>query len=227
MMLIKKSPHKNLILTTIWISLITGCSTQIEERASIDFEPTIPSESKIAKKDKYGSIYSNSQQGLFATDRRASKVGDILTVALSENFSASKSQSAKSAKKGATKFDFPNIMTAGADDGLFDSSADLSFDGSGSAGQNNSLRGELSVTVTKVFSNGNMEILGQKKLTLNNGDEYIRLIGVIRPEDISNQNTVQSSRIANAKISYTGAGDIADTAKKGWLSKLIDTVTPL
>jgi flagellar L-ring protein precursor FlgH len=72
-----------------------------------------------------------------------------------------------------------------------------------------------------------MEILGQKKLTLNNGDEYIRLIGVIRPEDISNQNTVQSSRIANAKISYTGAGDIADTAKKGWLSKLIDTVTPL
>jgi flagellar L-ring protein precursor FlgH len=78
----------------------------------------MPSESKIAKKDKYGSIYSNSQQGLFATDRRASKIGDILTVALSENFSASKSQSAKSAKKGATKFDFPNIMTAGADDGL-------------------------------------------------------------------------------------------------------------
>ena len=109
MMLIKKSPHKNLILATIWISLITGCSTQIEERASIDFEPIMPSESKIAKKDKYGSIYSNSQQGLFATDRRASKIGDILTVALSENFSASKSQSAKSAKKGATKFDFPNI----------------------------------------------------------------------------------------------------------------------
>ena len=59
------------------------------------------------------------------------------------------------------------------------------------------------------------------------GDEYIRLLGVIRPEDINNQNTVQSSRIANAKISYTGAGDVADTSKKGWLSKLIDTVTPL
>ena len=59
------------------------------------------------------------------------------------------------------------------------------------------------------------------------GDEYIRLLGVIRPEDINNQNTVQSSRIANAKISYTGAGDIADPSKKGWFSKLIDAVQPL
>ena len=223
----KRNFPKNIIVGALFISFITGCSTQLEERASTDFEPTLPKVLNDAKKDKYGSIYSNSQQGLFATDRRASKVGDILTVALSENFSASKSQSAKSAKKGAMKFDFPNVMTAGADDGLFDSSSDLSFDGSGSAGQNNSLRGELSVTVTKVFDNGNMEILGQKKLTLNNGDEYIRLLGIIRPEDINNQNTVQSSRIANAKISYTGAGDVADTAKKGWFSKLIDVVQPL
>ena len=219
--------QKNLLVGIILISFISGCSTQLEDRASIDFEPTMPTTTNSGKKDKYGSIYSNSKQGLFATDRRASKVGDILTVALSENFSASKSQSAKSAKKGAMKFDFPNVMTAGADDGLFDSSSDLSFDGSGSAGQNNSLKGELSVTVTKVFDNGNMEILGQKKLTLNNGDEYIRLLGIIRPEDINNQNTVQSSRIANAKISYTGAGDVADTSKKGWFAKLVDVVTPL
>ena len=225
-MYLSKFP-KNLLVGIILIPFLAGCSTQLEDRASIDFEPTIPTKANSGKKDKYGSIYSNSKQGLFATDRRASKVGDILTVALSENFSASKSQSAKSAKKGAMKFDFPNVMTAGSDDGLFDSSSDLSFDGSGSAGQNNSLRGELSVTVTKVFSNGNMEILGQKKLTLNNGDEYIRLLGIIRPEDISNQNTVQSSRIANAKISYTGAGDVADTSKKGWFAKLVDVVTPL
>ena len=225
-MFLRKFP-KNLLIGVVLIPFIAGCSTQLEDRASIDFEPTMPTNTNSGKKDKYGSIYSNSKQGLFATDRRASKVGDILTVALSENFSASKSQSAKSAKKGAMKFDFPNVMTAGADDGLFDSSSDLSFDGSGSAGQNNSLRGELSVTVTKVFDNGNMEILGEKKLTLNNGDEYIRLLGIIRPEDINNQNTVQSSRIANAKISYTGAGDVADTSKKGWFAKLVDVVTPL
>ena len=225
-MFLKKFP-KNLITGIILISFVAGCSTQLEERASMDFEPTMPSISKSPKKDKYGSIYSNSQQGLFATDRRASKVGDLLTVALSENFSASKSQSAKSAKNGTTSFDFPRITTADADDTLFDSKLAKSFDGSGSADQTNSLRGEISVTVTKVFSNGNMEILGQKKLTLNNGDEYIRLVGIIRPEDVDSRNIVPSSRIANAKISYTGAGDIADTSKKGWLSKLVDVVTPL
>ena len=225
-MFLKKFP-KNLITGIILISFVAGCSTQLEERASMDFEPTMPSISKSPKKDKYGSIYSNSQQGLFATDRRASKVGDLLTVALSENFSASKSQSAKSAKNGTTSFDFPRITTADADDTLFDSKLAKSFDGSGSADQTNSLRGEISVTVTKVFSNGNMEILGQKKLTLNNGDEYIRLVGIIRPEDVDSRNIVPSSRIANAKISYTGAGDVADTSKKGWLSKLVDVVTPL
>ena len=225
-MILRNSNFRKILYPLVALSL-ASCSTQLEDRASMDFEPIIPIAKKTGQKDRYGSIYSNSQNGLFATDRRASKVGDILTVALSENFSATKSQSAKSAKKGAMKFDFPNVMTAGADDGLFDSSSEKSFDGSGSAGQNNSLRGQLSVTVTKVFDNGNMEILGQKKLTLNNGDEYIRLLGIIRPEDINNQNTVQSSRIANAKISYTGAGDIADTAKKGWFSKLIDVVQPL
>jgi flagellar L-ring protein precursor FlgH len=218
---------KNIIIGFILVSFGASCSTQIEERASMDFEPIMPSAPKSQKKDKYGSIYSNSQQGLFATDRRASRVGDLLTVALSENFSASKSQSAKSAKNGTTSFDFPRITTADADDTLFDSKLAKSFDGSGSADQNNSLRGEISVTVTKVFSNGNMEILGQKKLTLNNGDEYIRLVGIIRPEDVTNRNIVPSSRIANAKISYTGAGDVADTSKKGWFSKLVDAVTPL
>ena len=225
-MFLKKYSAK-LITGIILTSFVASCSTQLEERASMDFEPIMPSISKSPKKDKYGSIYSNSQQGLFATDRRASKVGDLLTVALSENFSASKSQSAKSAKNGTTSFDFPRITTADADDTLFDSKLAKSFDGSGSADQTNSLRGEISVTVTKVFSNGNMEILGQKKLTLNNGDEYIRLVGIIRPEDVDSRNIVPSSRIANAKISYTGAGDIADTSKKGWLSKLVDVVTPL
>ena len=218
---------KNLIVGIILVSFSASCSTQLEERASMDFEPTMPGVPKSQKKDKYGSIYSNSRQGLFATDRRASKVGDLLTVALSENFSASKSQSAKSTKNGTASFDFPRIMTADADDTLFDSKLAKSFDGSGSADQTNSLRGEISVTVTKVLSNGNMEILGQKKLTLNNGDEYIRLVGIIRPEDVDSRNIVPSSRIANAKISYTGAGDVADTSRKGWLSKLIDVVTPL
>ena len=85
----------------------------------------------------------------------------------------------------------------------------------------------MSVTVVRVFDTGNLEILGQKKLTLNNGDEYIRVRGIVRPDDISSSNVILSDRIANAEIKYVGAGDIADTAKQGWLARVFTAVSPL
>jgi len=100
------------------------------------------------------------------------------------------------------------------------------FAGSGSAAQSNSLVGLLTVTVTRVFDNGNMQIAGQKKLTLNNGDEYVRLTGLIRPEDISATNTVKSERIADAEIIYVGAGEIADSSRQGWLSRTMRNISP-
>jgi flagellar L-ring protein precursor FlgH len=102
-----------------------------------------------------------------------------------------------------------------------------SFAGSGSSAQSNSLTGQVSVHVVRVFRNGNLEILGQKKLTLNNGDEYIRVHGIVRPQDIDANNVVSSDRIANANIQYIGAGDIAASGKKGWYSKMLDNVNPL
>ena len=72
-----------------------------------------------------------------------------------------------------------------------------------------------------------MEIIGQKQMQLNNGDEYIRLSGIVRPEDINADNIIVSNRIANAQISYLGAGDTADTGKKGWLSRALSTISPL
>ena len=87
-------------------------------------------------------------------------------------------------------------------------------------------RQQMSVTVARVHDGGNLEILGQKKLTLNNGDEYIRVRGIVRPEDISSNNVVLSDRIANAEIKYIGAGDVADTSKVGWLQRTLTTVSP-
>ena len=84
----------------------------------------------------------------------------------------------------------------------------------------------MSVTVMRVFPNGTMEILGQKKITLNNGDEYIRLRGLVRPEDISSKNLILSDRIANADITYIGAGDVADSSKRGWLGKAMTAISP-
>tara|TARA_Y100000994_G_C15514379_1_gene368920 strand:+ start:69 stop:446 length:378 start_codon:yes stop_codon:yes gene_type:complete len=107
------------------------------------------------------------------------------------------------------------------------SSGESKFSGSGSSNQSNSLTGLISVHVVRVFTNGNLEILGQKKLTLNNGDEYIRVSGIVRPRDISSDNIVQSDRIANADINYIGAGDTARSGKKGWYTKMLETITPL
>ena len=208
-------------------AFIKGCASHVEDRASIDFEPIIPENMNLPNNINSGGIYNESSGGLFATDRRAGQIGDILTVALSEDFTASKSQSATSAKSDSFKVDLPNLLDPAGDQALLDSGAETSFTGSGSAAQTNSLRGEISVTVMRVFSNGNMEIMGQKKLHLNNGNEYVRLSGMIRPQDISANNVVQSSRIANAKISYLGVGDIADTGQKGWLSRALASISPL
>ena len=101
-----------------------------------------------------------------------------------------------------------------------------SFSGSGSAAQSNSLRGQLSATVVRVFNNGNMEIMGQKKLTLNNGNEHVRLRGIIRPEDISANNIIQSSKIVDAEITYTGAGQTHDSARMGWLTRGLRVFSP-
>tara|TARA_B100000131_G_C17923283_1_gene535203 strand:+ start:68 stop:742 length:675 start_codon:yes stop_codon:yes gene_type:complete len=209
-------------------AFLTNCASHVEDRASIDFEPIIPENMNLPNNNSNsGGIYNESSGGLFATDRRAGQVGDILTVALSEDFTASKSQSATSAKSDSFKVDLPNLIDPAGDQALLDSGAETSFSGSGSAAQTNSLRGEISVTVMRVFSNGNMEIMGQKKLHLNNGNEYVRLSGMIRPQDISANNVVQSSRIANAKIAYLGVGDIADTGQKGWLSRALASISPL
>jgi flagellar L-ring protein precursor FlgH len=79
----------------------------------------------------------------------------------------------------------------------------------------------------RVLPGENLEILGQKKLTLNNGDEYIRVRGIVRPEDITSNNVVQSDRIANAEITYIGAGDVADTGQQGWLSRVLTSLSPI
>ena len=104
--------------------------------------------------------------------------------------------------------------------------ANQSFAGAGTAAQTNTLTGSMTVTIIKVFPNGNLEIKGQKKLVLNDGSEYLRLSGIIRPEDISASNTIASSNIADARITYTNAGVYADSTQPGWLSKIFRQVTP-
>jgi len=202
--------------------------TQIEERESEAFAPIYP-------EDAYGDsaalptggIYTASSGGIFASDRRAARVGDILTVQFTERFQASKTQSASGSRSNAFELDMPDSLTLGLDDGVLDSGTDQSYAGRGQAQQSNSLTGRLSVQVVRVLPGGMLEIMGQKRLTLNQGNEYIRLTGVVRPEDISADNVVSSDRIAHAMIKYVGAGTTHDTSRPGWLRRGMDAVSPL
>ncbi len=212
----------------VFATLLAGCAAQVEQAASADFTPIYPMATDLQPRGfPGGAIYSSQQAGLFATDRRANRVGDILTVAFSESFQATKSQNAGAAKSSSFEVEMPNILALGSLGPDLSNGTTQSFAGSGTAAQSNSLTGQVSVHVVRVLPGGNLEILGQKKLTLNNGDEYIRVRGIVRPEDITSNNVIQSDRIANAEITYIGAGDVADTGQKGWLSRILTSISPI
>ncbi len=102
-------------------------------------------------------------------------------------------------------------------------SSSRDFSGDATANQSNSLNGAISVTVVDVLPNSNLVIRGEKWLTLNQGDEYIRLTGIIRPADISPENEIVSTKVANARIQYSGTGSFARAQEKGWLTKFFDS----
>lgn len=205
---------------------VAACSTYVQNRASDRYAPVYPVQP--AARDAglpTGGIYTEGAPGLFATDRRAAHVGDILTVAFTERFAATKSQDAAATKTDSYSYTIPGVLSPinGAN---LTGGTNQKFAGKGSAAQSNSFTGRMSVNVVRVMPGGNLEILGQKKLTLNNGDEYVRLSGIVRPEDISADNVVMSDRIADADIKYIGAGQIADAGKEGWFHRLLNTVAP-
>jgi flagellar L-ring protein precursor FlgH len=205
---------------------LAACSTYMEDKASLDYAPLYHETMPVAARAT-GSIFHGEARGLFVNDRRARAVGDVLTVQFVERFQASKSQSASSGRSSSFEVELPRILPGGLVSGDFGSSTQQSFAGRGAASQSNSLTGRLSVSVARVLPNGHLEVVGQKRLTLNNGAEYVRVRGVVRPEDIGPDNVVTSDRLAHADIRYIGAGDVADTARQGWLSRALSVVNPL
>jgi len=218
--------------------LLTGCSAQREEKMSASLQEDYDRVVSVHEKPNDGAIYSAAQPGFFVGDRRAHAVGDVLTVNLAETTQASKSTDGTISRKGTTATTLPGSLFGAtgmlgltnpsvATSGNWSSSADQSYSGKGTADQSNSLSGTLTVMITRVYENGNMWVEGQKMLTLNQGEEYIRVSGLVRPEDIKAGNLVESGRIAQAKISYTGSGDLADATKQNWFGRFFGWAAPI
>ena len=210
------------VFAPLMLCALGACSTYVEDEASRAFQSVMP-EANERTGPADGSIYHANASGLFAVEQRASKVGDILTIALNESFQATKSQKASAAKSDNLSLSVPNLLNVP----VASTGSAQNFEGNGAAEQSNSFTGLVTVSVVRVMSNGNLEVLGQKKLTLNNGDEYVRVSGLVRQSDISPANVVNSNRLANAEITYIGAGDLADTAKRGWIPKAFSALNSI
>jgi flagellar L-ring protein precursor FlgH len=158
------------------------------------------------------------------SDTRAHRVGDIVSVVLVEATDASKS--ANTALDKASGLDMPSPTLLGQPvtiNGRYDLGVDVatsgSFEGEASSNQRNSLQGSIAVQVARVLPNGNLYVQGEKWIRINQGDEYIRLRGIIRPEDLGPDNTIASTRIADARISYAGKGAGNESNTPGWLTR--------
>ena len=205
--------------------IITGCAGRSE------FVPPSPDEDKYAPppldyslpKAKHGSLYRHNYGMALFQDRRAYRVGDMLTVMLAEETESTKKANTKYGKSSNVGFGIPSLGGNTIDELEASVDAKRGFDGSATSSQKNKLEGSITVTVHEVLPNGVLRISGEKWLRLNQGDEFIRLTGMVRVDDISRNNQVFSSRIGDARITYAGRGAVADSNASGWLSQFFNS----
>ncbi len=219
---------QSLLIFSLMSVVLTGCET-LPDRDP-EFASVRP---EVLHKPvrNTGSIYQSNFDLRLFEDQVARRVGDIVTIVFDEQMKAKKDADSKISKSSDISVTIPSIygidpavaLAALGKNGMsLDSeiTAERDIQGKGNANQSNSLTGSISVTVVEVFSNGNLKVRGEKRVSLNQGSEYIRVSGIIRATDITATNTVNSSQLADATIMYTGDGAVADASRMGWASRL-------
>jgi flagellar L-ring protein precursor FlgH len=195
-----------------------GCAQQPPVRPEPSYRPSYPQVTAPRRIDEASLFRADYGEFLFDDDR-AMRVGDILTIRLEEQTSARKSAETAYNKGSDVNVGEPTLFGSMIDDLANQLSSDKEFVGEAESDQSNSLRGTISAVVADVLPNGLLLVQGEKWLNLNSGEEYVRVSGLVRPEDIDGFNTVSSLRLADARIAYSGTGTFADTNRAGWLSR--------
>lgn len=179
-----------------------------------------------------GSLYRPTVGGLFE-DNRARGVGDIIVIAIDESETATRDSATQLSKKSSLNAGLSSafgLIAAGGSvtpaEASLGASTNNAFDGSGKISRAGSLHGTLPVRVRKVMPNGDFYVEGQKVVLVNDEENHLYISGVIRPADISPDNIVPSSRVADAEIEYTGRGVVTETNRQGWLAKVVNFLWP-
>ena len=221
--------HSPLLLCLLATVLLAGCSTvHHEKKDQKDDDDGLGWTQEPVPPASNGAIYQVGRDVALFENPIARRVGDVVTIILSEATNAQKSATTKTQK--STSNTLPGVSLFGSPVTIHGAQVlsgnvnDASkFDGEGNSAQSNSLSGYITTTVAKVLPNGNLYIKGEKKIWINQGQENVVLSGVIRPIDLAPDNSISSSRVANARISYGGKGAINDANSAGWLSRFFNS----
>ncbi|WP_189417504.1 flagellar basal body L-ring protein FlgH [Cellvibrio zantedeschiae] len=224
----KSSRLNSSLIVTVCALALAGCMSNNKPKPGDPYyAPTISSTQAMPQRTE-GSLYQDSYGLSLFGDRKAHFVGDILTITLNESTASKKSANVSVKKDNTQTFNGGAGTLLGTNPTLGNMSLDTNiaqnrkFGGNSGADQSNSLQGNITVTVAEIMPNGNLMVRGEKWITLNSGDEFIRISGIVRPDDVAPDNTVVSTRLANAKISYSGTGSLAESQNMGWLAKFFN-----
>lgn len=217
--------HIKYLMALVIAMQLTACASP--KRGDVEFAPAKPV-NYMGPVQHTDSIYQAGSAWLLLEDIKPRRVGDMLTVTLQEKTDAKKNADTETKKATDNEITALNFMGAPVtyhDRQLLDTAINSKYDFKGEADsqQSNSLTGSITVTVVEVLVNGHLVVQGEKWININQGDEYIRLRGIVRPSDISPDNTVSSERVANAQIQYSGNGSIANSNDQGWLAKFFNS----
>ncbi len=213
-------------LLPIMFCALGGCAVAKISSAPPSYPPTPPPTAPLPPATA-GAIYRSGVELSLFQDQRARNPGDLITIVLSEKTNATTSASTKTSKKSDLDMSATSLLGGknGLANKLLNNSAAMGndFAGSGDSTQSNELDGNLTVTVATRLPNGNLIVRGEKWLRLNQGNEYVQIQGIVRPADIAPDNSIPSSRVADARISYGGRGALASSNAMGWLSRFFNS----
>jgi len=215
--------HIHWLLFSVLLPGLGGCMLSGNLRPYPALEPLSPVE-PIIQPATDGAIYRAGTELSLYSDHKARNVGDLLTITLFENTAAQTNANTNLNKNNSIDIAAPIVFgdaAAGKSLGI-SASAKRGFTGNGKSVQSNRLQGQVTVTVIQRLPNGNLVVAGQKQLRLNQGNELVQIQGIVRPLDIAPDNTVLSSKVADARIAYGGRGALAQANAQGWLARFFN-----
>jgi flagellar L-ring protein precursor FlgH len=223
-MLIKLSKRYLIGLAAI---AMTGCVVAPDTKPGDAAYAPVSAPSMLPPPPNQGGIYQAGGGLSLFEDKRAHRIGDVITIALSESTTSSKKADTAIQKNDKISMDAGVVFGAQPKIGNVNMNTAINpqrdFGGAASADQSNKLVGTISVMVSDVLPNGLLEVRGEKWMTLNRGEEFIRIRGYVRPEDVLPDNTIASTKVADVRISYSGSGELAEANKQGWASQFLSS----